>query len=214
MSPASMIVSAIGTALALTATASAQESASSAKAAVLTRLLDQQKLEAVAARDPDQPGRFVAALYYPGSQLLAVSAAYPVPALLEQLIAAGKYRDVYMDLQVPAVQTGRFLVMDLQADGLRRSPEKQVYDITYESGANKIVYDGNWKDQNITQAKYEQRFRSDDDRYARMLAALERELAQASSASIRRPTARASPGAPHGHHGERPHSRATRGSRR
>jgi hypothetical protein len=184
MSPASMIVSTIGIALALTAPASAQESASSAKAAVLTRLLDQQKLEALAARDPEQPDRFVAALYYPGSQLLAVSAVYPVPSLIEQLIAARKYRDVYMDLQVPAVQTGRFFVMDLQADGLRRSPEKEVYDITYESGANKIVYDGNWKGQNMTQAKYEQRFRSDDDRYARILAALERELAQASAASM------------------------------
>ncbi len=74
--------------------AAMQESTSSARAAIVTKLLDQLKRDAIAAQDPDRPNRFVAALYYPGAQLLAVSAAYPAPELLQQRIAERKYRDV------------------------------------------------------------------------------------------------------------------------
>jgi hypothetical protein len=40
----------------------------------LTALLTTRTLEAVAAPDPSEPGRFVAALYLPESQLLAIAA--------------------------------------------------------------------------------------------------------------------------------------------
>ena len=62
---------------------SAEDPQSQSTAAVesLKALLVQQKLEAVAARDPEQPGRYVAAFYMPGSQLLVVSAPYAVPLL-------------------------------------------------------------------------------------------------------------------------------------
>ena len=51
----------------------AQDSQSVSAAAALTALLDARKLEAIATRDPDQPGNFVAALYFSGSQLLVIS---------------------------------------------------------------------------------------------------------------------------------------------
>ena len=173
----------VGLAMAVAAPATArQESASSARAAALTKLLDQHKLDAVAAHDPDQPDRFVAALYYPGAQLLAVSAAYPAPQVLQQRIADRRYRDVYMDLQVPATQDGRFFVMDLQADGLRNSRDgNAAFDITYESGGNQVSFDGDWKRQNMSRSQYDARFKADDERYARMLAALEREMTRAST---------------------------------
>ncbi len=158
-----------------------QESVSSARAALVTTLLDQLKLDAIAAPDPDHPNRFVAALYYPGAQLLAVGAAYPAPELLQQRIAERKYRDVYMDLQVPATQNGRFFVMDLQADGLRQARDDVAFDITYENGANQVSFDGDWKRQQLSRSEYARRFKQDDERYARILAALERELARATT---------------------------------
>jgi hypothetical protein len=173
------------TGLALLAISSAprgQESVSAAKAAAVAKLMDQQKLDAVAAQDPDQPSRFVAALYYPGAQLLAVSAGYPSPELLQQRIAARQYRDVYMDLQVPATTNGRLFVMDLQADGLRQTRDEGAFDITYANGKNQVSFDGDWKRQGLSREQYDGRFKADDERYARMLAALERELTRSSTA--------------------------------
>lgn len=179
----SIVVVALGMGVATPATGG-QESASSARAAALTKQLDQHKLDAIAAPDPDQPDRFVAALYYPDAQLLAVGAAYPAPQVLQQRIADRKYRDVYLDLQVPATRQGRFFVVDLQADGLRHTRNADgAFDITYESGGNQVSFDGDWKRQNMTRSQYDARFKADDERYARLLAALERELARASTSA-------------------------------
>jgi hypothetical protein len=175
------------TILALSASpGAAQQSASAAKAAAVTKLLDQHKLDAIAAQDPDQPDRFVAALYYPGAQLLAVSATHPMLQLFQQRIANRQYRDVYMDLQGPATQKGRLFVMDLGADGLKYRPDGDVFDITYHSGADQVSFDGDWKDQKMSREQYDQRFKDDDERYARMLAALEHELARSSSVPVAR----------------------------
>jgi hypothetical protein len=171
--------------LALAAGVGAQESASGAKAATLTKLLDQHKLDAIAAPDPEQPDRFVATLYYPGTQLLAVSANYPSPQFLQQRIANRQYRDVYMDLQVPATQNGRLFVMDMGADGLHYRPNGDApFDITYHSGGNQVSFDGDWKQRKMSREKYDERFKADDERYARMLAALERELTRAPIATV------------------------------
>ena len=185
MKALSVVIVLVGVAMATGGPAAAgQESASATKAAALTKLLDQQKLDVVAAHDPNQPGRFVAALYYPGAQLLAVSAAYPAPELLQQKIADRKYRDVYMDLQVPATQQGRFFVMDLQANGLRKTRDGDAaFDITYENGGNQVSFDGDWSRQNMSKTLYDARFKADDERYAKMLSALEHEMARASTAA-------------------------------
>jgi hypothetical protein len=185
MKALSVVIVLVGVAMATGGPAAAgQESASATKAAALTKLLDQQKLDVVAAHDPNQPGRFVAALYYPGAQLLAVSAAYPAPELLQQKIADRKYRDVYMDLQVPATQQGRFFVMDLQANGLRKTRDGDAaFDITYENGGNQVSFDGDWSRQNMSKTLYDARFKADDERYAKMLSALEHEMTRASAAA-------------------------------
>jgi hypothetical protein len=167
----------------------AAESAQSAEAAAaLTKLLEERKLEAVAVRDPNDPTRFISALYMPGSQLLVVGARYPAPALLEQRIAEGQFRDAYVDIQSAGSRDGRFFVMDLQADGLRRDPDRnQPFDIIYKDGVNQVTYDGDWKTQELTEAAYAERFAADDREYARMLAALGEGLsqAQASAAAVK-----------------------------
>jgi hypothetical protein len=161
----------------LTAAVRGQESQSSSKAAAVTKLLDAQKIDAVAAIEDQQTERFAAALYYPGTQLLVVSAVHPQPDVAAQRLAERKYRDVYLDLQSSATRKGRFFVLDLEADGLKRTREGgAAFDQTYIDGTNLISYDGDWKNQQMSQAKYEERFQRDDKRYAQMLAALEHEL--------------------------------------
>jgi hypothetical protein len=151
----------------------AQDSQSASAAAALTALLDARKLDAVATRDPDQPGNFVAALYFSGSQLLVISSPYPQPALLDKRIAAGDYRDVYVDLNSALSHEGQFFVMDLLGDGLRRACERdQPFDSTARNGASQVEFDGNWERQKLTEAAYDARFGQDDVRYAHLLAAL------------------------------------------
>lgn len=148
-------------------------SQSAAAAATLTALLDARKLDAVASRDPDQPGNFVAALYFSGLQLLVVSGPYPQPALLDKRIAAGDYKDVYLDLNGALSHEGQFFVMDLLADGLRPACERdQPFDTTTRNGASQLEFDGNWARQQLTETAYDARFSEDDARYAHLLGAL------------------------------------------
>src|SRR4051812_3584805 len=73
----------------------AQESKSAPLAKQLAAALDAGKLDSIAAKDPAAPDVFVAALYFPGMQLLVVSGKYAVPQLLESRVGRKEYRDVY-----------------------------------------------------------------------------------------------------------------------
>ena len=64
------------------AAARAQDVRSADLVKQLTGLLDQKKLDAIAAADAQNPGAYIAALYFPGTQLLVLSAKYSAPALL------------------------------------------------------------------------------------------------------------------------------------
>jgi hypothetical protein len=149
------------------------ESQSAAAVVSLKALLDQQKLDAAAARDPDEPGRYIAAFYMPGSQLLVVSAPYAVPAAIDKKIAAGNYMDAYVDLQSVGDHTGHFFVMDMQADGLRKAlKQDEVCDSTAIEGGTPVSFDGKWEAQKLTEDDYNARFSSDDARYARIVSIL------------------------------------------
>src|SRR5688500_12715476 len=69
----------------------------------LTVALKDQQLEAFAAPHPDEPDRFVAALFFPNAQLLVVSARYAAPELLQARMTHKQYRDVYLDLSASPV---------------------------------------------------------------------------------------------------------------
>jgi len=156
-----------------------EESRSAAPAATLTASLDRLKLEAIAARDPEDPGRYIAALYIPGSQLLVVSAPYAAPAVLDKKIAEGKYMDAYVDMQSVADHRGHFFVVDMNADGLTRiCGLEQAFDSTTVESATPIAFDGNWKAQRLSQDDYDAAFRTNDERYARMLGVLTAALAR------------------------------------
>ena len=162
--------------------AAAEEPLSAQPAAALRGRMEQLKLETIAARDPDEPGRYVAALFIPGIQLLVVSAPYPVAAALDKKIAARQYMEVYIDLQAVRDRTGHFFVEDLQADGVRPASETETAcDTTTLNGATPVVFNGKWDEQHLTQEEYEARLKRDDERYARMLKVLNAALARATT---------------------------------
>jgi hypothetical protein len=97
--------------------ASAQDSKSAPLARQLAAALDAAKMDSIAAKDPEAPDAFDAALYFPGMQLLVVSGKYSVPELLTTRLANKEYRDVYLDLNGAA--TAKTFIEDPGADGLK-----------------------------------------------------------------------------------------------
>jgi hypothetical protein len=149
---------------------SADAPQSNTAADTLTKLLTEQSLEAVAVADPSQPGRFVAALYLPASQLLVIAATHPQPMLIQQTIDAGNHRQAYIDLHTTGAQAGRLFVEDLQANGLQPTREDdEPFDIVWENGRTQTVYDGDWERQRLTRETYFHRFAEADRRYATLL---------------------------------------------
>jgi hypothetical protein len=167
-----MFVAAVGLVMSF-ATAFAQDTSKSAPLAKeLARLLDEAKLDAVAAKDPSAPDRFVAALYFPGSELLVVSAKYTVPALLNEKLSQKNYKDVYVELNSASVLESKIFVEDLMCDGLRAKRESNQPFDTYDSRGLKIQFDNEWKKQKFSEDDYMKHFGTADDAYANMLTML------------------------------------------
>jgi hypothetical protein len=136
----------------------------------LTELLVAQHSDAVAAADPDTPGRFVAALVFPNSQMLVVSAAYPAPAQLLQQIAAKDYRDVYLTLQQAGSREGKLFFQDMGGDGLRRDAD--AVDVLYENGVDQFLFDRAHRPRGLSDSAFQQKFSSSETTYARLLRVL------------------------------------------
>lgn len=149
----------------------AQESKSAAGAKELAQILASRKLDSIAARHPAAQDQFVAALHFPG-QLLVVWARYTAPALIAEKIAKGEYREVYIDLNSASVAETKVLVTDLGADGLRaRREENQPFD-QQDAGGKGIRFDGNWREDKMSEQDYMKIFTEADVAYAQALAAL------------------------------------------
>ena len=144
---------------------------SSTLAKELTTLLGQRGLEAMAAQDPEEPDRFVAALYVPKSQLLVISARYSSPAIVREKLLRKRFRDVYLDLQGAAIPGSGIFFQDMDADGLCTSRE-HVADVLYDGAGASTVFDADWKKQNVSQETYEERLTNADEKYSRMLGIL------------------------------------------
>jgi hypothetical protein len=139
--------------------------------------LQKRGLDAVAARDPDEPDRFVAALFYPNAQLLVISARYAAPPLLEEKLSQKQYRDIYLDLGGAAIPDSSVLVHDVSADGLCDSRDKRA-DILYEGNVTSL-FDADWKSHNRSEHEYLQQLFDADERYSRMLELLLAEVKRA-----------------------------------
>jgi hypothetical protein len=150
----------------------AQESTSAPLAKQLAAALDAAKLDSIAARDPAAPGVYVAALYFHGFQLLAISAKYSVPALLDARLEKREYRDIYIDLNSAAEPGSKVFIEDLGVDGLLPKREENRPFDSAESMGKRTAFDGDWKKQQLSEQEYMKIFSAADERYTQMLTAL------------------------------------------
>jgi hypothetical protein len=158
----------------------AQDAKSAALAAELAKLLDQMKADSVAARHPGAADQYVGALYFPGSQLLVVTARYQVPELLNTKLASKSYRDVYIDLNSASVANTKVFVSDLGCNGLKaRRDDNEPYDTIEMSGKN-FSFDGDWKKAKLSEDEYMKGYQQAEDAYVKMLQALLAELRKTS----------------------------------
>ena len=149
-------------------TLSAQDSKSAAVAGELTKLLDQMKLDAVAARHGTD--QFVAALYFQGSQLLVVGGKYSTPDRITYLIGQKQYRDVYADLSSASEQATKVFVMDLGANGLKFRRENDEPFDTVDSSGTSVAFNG--ERGKLSEDAYRKVFTTSDEQYTSMLQAL------------------------------------------
>jgi hypothetical protein len=154
------------------APAFAQESKSAPLAAELCRLLDERKLDSVAARLNAEENVYVGALYFPGAQLLVVRGKFATFARMTHLLETKEFREAYMDLSGASDQASRMFVMDLGANGLRyRREGDQPFD-TVDVGAKSYRFDGEWRKAKMSEVDYRTSFTATDEEYAQMLQAL------------------------------------------
>jgi hypothetical protein len=152
------------------AIAQQNQSKSAAFAAELAKLLDDMKLDSVAAKQSDQ---FVGALYIPGTQLLVVSAKFSAPDRMNYLISTKAYRDVYMDLNSATEQSSKIFVSDLYANGLRFKKENnQPSADSVDIAGKTVAFDGQWGRAKISEAEYTKTYEVTDEQYSQMLQAL------------------------------------------
>lgn len=153
----------------------AQESRTAPLVKELTSLLAQRKLDSIAARHPGAPDQFVAALFFPG-QLLVVSARTTAPAVVNEKLLRAEFRDVYIDLNSASIPESRVMISDGGADGLRASREpNQPFD-THDAAGKGIRFDGNWREDKMSEQDYMKWFGQADEAYMAALQALLAEL--------------------------------------
>jgi len=150
----------------------AQESPSQSTPLVgeLLTILDQMKLDSVAAAHTDG---FVGALYIPGSQLLVVRGKFASSVRAGILIERKMYRDVYSDLNSAAELATKVFISDLGADGLkfRRLNNNLPFDMA-DVGDKSYRFDGEWGKQKLSRDEYTKLFQTTDGQYTQMLQAL------------------------------------------
>ena len=158
----------------------AQEPASAAPAKELAQLLSSRKIDSIAARMPDSLEEFVGALAFPG-QMMVVWAKTSAPAVVNEKLIRKEYREVYIDLNSASIVDTRHFVTDLGPDGLRPKPEqKQGAADTHDLGAKSIRFDGNWREDKMSEADYMKAYAAADAAYAKAIQALIDEIKKSS----------------------------------
>ena len=161
------------------ALAAGQDSASAAPAAELRALMARGQTTAAAAADPVTPGRFVAATYIEGLGLLVVAAKSSAAAYIQHTINNKQYSEAYTSLNGTAASAGKLFVQDMGADGLQAGPDKgTAFDIVDQEVSNRLLLNGDWKAQHLSEQEYQLRARAIDQEYARMLGLMVAQLKQ------------------------------------
>jgi hypothetical protein len=164
--------------LLLPALADAQPSRSAPLAKQLAQMLEERKLDSVAAHVPNGDDRYVAALFFPNLQFLVVSARYSAPVFIEERLRSREYREVYIDLNSASIAGSKVFYEDLRADGFTAQPDGAPD--SFEAEGKRIVFDGEPRKQKLSEREYADRFAEADAQYARMLELLIAELKKGS----------------------------------
>src|SRR5258705_12140887 len=160
------------------AVAMAQDSRSATSVTELVKMLDSMKLDSFAVKGAS-PNEYVGALYFPGSQLLVVSAKFDTPWRADSLLEMKNYRDLYIELNSASVPQAKVFVSDLSANGLRSKKDGTVYD-TADIGGKTFNFDGDWKKAKITADDYTQTYATTDEQYTQMIHVLLPDLKKSS----------------------------------
>ena len=158
----------------------AQEPKSAAPAKELSQLLASLKLDSIAARMPDSREEFVGALTFPG-QLMVVWAKTSAPSVVNEKLMKKEYREVYIDLNSASITETRHFVTDLGPDGLRHRPEqRQGPADSHDLGTKTMRFDGNWREDKMSESDYMKAHADADEAYAKAIQALIDELKKSS----------------------------------
>lgn len=147
-----------------------QELRSSGLTKELAGLMTARQMDAVAAADPQTPGRFVAAMFFPGVQMLVIAARHPAPTQVQPYLDYKRYGDVYALLQEPSLNDSKVFIQDLGCDGLQA--QDGTADVMYERGTTQTLFDANWKKRGISETVFQQKLHDADTEYSRMLSVL------------------------------------------
>ena len=168
-----------GTAVVILALATAGQSAAAADGGRvrspelvkrLTTVMTQQGLTAIATPDPQVPGQYVAAMLFPGVQLLVIRARSDESAYIDAEIAARRFPNVYAALQ-DGVRDSKLFVQDMGCDGVYGTPDNTP-DIVYERGVDQFILDGDFKAARMSRQAYAKHIEVLDGRYAALLQLL------------------------------------------
>lgn len=136
----------------------------------LAKAMADSELTSVAARHPEGEDRYVAAMLFPGVQLLLITARSTAPAYVESKLSARDDASVYAALH-QGVAESKFFVHDMGGDGLTGAAGG-VADILYLQGKDQRIIDGDHKAAGLSAADYAKLVRESDQRYAELLAIL------------------------------------------
>ena len=180
-----ILASALGVCLTIGPTAFAQPpagqaaaAASAAKVKELVAVMQSKKLEAIAGRDPDKSGRYLAALHIPNVQLLVVSATYAKPGDLDARLYYKDFMGAYVDLNTSIHSSDKTFIEDALCDGLIAQPGKSLVHDSARLGTEKRVFDGDFAAPNqknskkISQDAYLKLFSTAEEQYIRVLTVL------------------------------------------
>jgi hypothetical protein len=174
--PSALAVLLLCPALAL---AQAPSSKSAALAGQLVKLLDSMKLDSVAGTRGAND-EFVAAMYFPGSQLVVVNAKSSVPDRMKYLILQKSYKDLYVELNGAVDQASKTFISDLGANGLQFRREKNQPFDTVDAVGKTTAFDGDWRKAKLSEQEYTKIYVAHDEAYSQMLQALLETLKKAS----------------------------------
>jgi len=163
-----------GTALSIALVVSAN-AVETPRSAVLARdlaaALTAKGLDAIATQYPNQPDRFVAALYFAGGQLLVVDARHPSAETIHARLQHQQFRDAYLDLQGTTDRASRWFLQDMSADGLCGG-RNQAADILYQGAGTPVVFDGDWRKHDLSEKEYSEKWSATEQQYDRLLELL------------------------------------------